>query len=158
MALTTSRRARRLQKSRTRAPELSLVSLMDIFTILVFFLLVNAGEVEVLPSPRGLALPESTAEQRTEATPVIMVTNTEILLQGEKVADRAAVERATEQNIPSLEAALARLPRPEDTPESRAVTIMGDKTIPYRLLRKVMLSCNQAQYDEIALAVIRRER
>jgi biopolymer transport protein TolR len=158
MALTTSRRARRLHKSRTRAPELSLVSLMDIFTILVFFLLVNAGEVEVLPSPRGLVLPESTAEQRTKASPVIMVTNTEIQLQGKKVADRSAVEASPEENIPLLQAALANLPRLPDTPESRAITIMGDKTIPYRLLRKVMLSCSQAEYDEIALAVIRRER
>lgn len=158
MALTTSRRARRLHKSRSRAPELSLVSLMDIFTILVFFLLVNAGEVEVLPSPRGLVLPDSTAEQRTEATPVIMVTSTGIFLQGEKVADRAAVEQDAEQAIPALQAALAALQKSQSTPESRAVTIMGDKTIPYRLLRKVMLSCNQAEYDEIALAVIRRER
>jgi biopolymer transport protein ExbD len=155
MALTTSRRARRLERARTRGPELNLVSLMDIFTILVFFLLVNAGEVEVLPSPRGIVLPQSAAEQRTEPSPVVMVTPTEILLQGERIAERAAVERSPEQNIPALQAALAQLPR---AGEARRVTIMGDRGIPYELLRKVMLSCSQAQYDQIALAVIRRER
>ena len=154
MALTTSRRVRRLERARSRGPAINLVSLMDIFTILVFFLLVNAGEVEVLPSPRGLVLPQSAAEQRTEASPVVMVSQTEILLQGEKIAERRVVEQSTEQNIPALQAALAKLPRGED---QRQVTIMGDRGIPYQLLRKVMLSCTQAEYDQIALAVTRRE-
>jgi biopolymer transport protein ExbD len=155
MPLTTSRRARRLERARSSGPQINLVSLMDIFTILVFFLLVNAGEVEVLPSPRGIVLPESTAEQRTEGSPVVMVTPTEILLQGERIAERSTVEQTTDmQGIPALQAALAKLPREEG---ARRVTIMGDKSIPYQLLRKIMLSCTQAQYDEIALAVTRRE-
>ena len=155
MALTTSRRVRRLKRTRSRGPEINLVSLMDIFTILVFFLLVNAGEVEILPSPRGLVLPDSAAVQRTEASPVVMITPTEILLQGKKITARSAIEQSPEQNIPALQAALLKLPKEADT---RRVTIMGDKATPYQLLRKVMLSCSQAEYDQIALAVTRRDR
>jgi biopolymer transport protein ExbD len=100
-------------------------------------------------------LPDSAAEQRTEASPVVMITPTEILLQGKKITARSAIEQSPEQNIPALQAALLKLPKEADT---RRVTIMGDKATPYQLLRKVMLSCSQAEYDQIALAVTRRDR
>ena len=40
---------------------INLVSMMDIFTILVFFLLVNSSDVEVLPNAKEIVLPTSTA-------------------------------------------------------------------------------------------------
>src|SRR5512138_1138557 len=84
-----SRRARRMERHHRRhgaAAGLNLVSLMDIFTILVFFLLVNSAEVELLPSTRAIELPESIAEQKPRETVVVMVTDTDILVQGERVA------------------------------------------------------------------------
>ena len=62
---------------------LNLVSLMDIFTILVFFLLVNSAQVEVLPNAKDLQLPESIAEQKARENVVIMVTADQILVQGQ---------------------------------------------------------------------------
>ena len=53
--MNMSRRAKRMQMHHARRKDrnaaLNMVSLMDIFTILVFFLLVNATSSEVLPSP-----------------------------------------------------------------------------------------------------------
>ena len=43
------------------------------------------------------------------------------------------------------------------TPEAREVTIMGDKAIPFRLLKKVMATCTDAAYERIALAVVQKE-
>ena len=59
-----SRRARRMERHHKRhkgTPSFNLVSLMDIFTILVFFLLVNSGEGEVLPSTKNVDLVDGIA-------------------------------------------------------------------------------------------------
>jgi len=36
------------------------------------------------------------------------------------------------------------------------VTIMGDKDIPYKLLRKIMVSCAQAGFSDVSFAVRKR--
>ena len=83
-----SRRAKRMERHHKRSkgtPGFNLVSLMDIFTILVFFLLVNSGEGEVLPSAKDVALPESISEQKPRQNIVVMVTDKEILVQGNRI-------------------------------------------------------------------------
>ena len=99
------RRAERKSRNKTMV-DMNLVSLIDIFTILIFFLLSNAGGVETLPSPKAVKLPESMAEKAPRETVVVVVSGTEILVGGRKVAlgrrrdgrrgrrDRAAQGRA----------------------------------------------------------------
>ena len=56
-------RAARMERHHKRhkgGAGINLVSMMDIFTILVFFLLVNSSEVEVLPNAKEFVLPDST--------------------------------------------------------------------------------------------------
>ena len=85
-----SRRALRMERHHKRMKRsgtgLNLVSMMDIFTILVFFLLVSSGETEVLPNPKDIQLPESVALERARETVVVMVTGDTILVQGRPVA------------------------------------------------------------------------
>jgi biopolymer transport protein TolR len=159
-----SRRAQRMEKhhTRKRAGGLNLISLMDIFTILVFFLLVNSQDVEVLPNAKDLQLPESYAEERARETVVIMVTDDAILVQGKLVASIADVESQDGMVIPGLEHELRlqtkRMLR-KDTEagiEDREVTVMGDKELPYRLLKKVMASTTAADYGKISLAVMQK--
>ena len=38
----------------------------------------------------------------------------------------------------------------------REITIMADKDIPYRLLKKVMVTCTQSDYGQIAFAVLQK--
>ena len=40
----------------------------------------------------------------------------------------------------------------------REVTIMGDKTTPYSLLKRIMLTCTEADYGKVSFAVVERER
>jgi biopolymer transport protein ExbD len=40
----------------------------------------------------------------------------------------------------------------------REVTILGDRTTPYSVLRKVMATCTDANYGKVSLAVIEREQ
>lgn len=159
-----SRRALRMdrhhRRNRQRA-SLSLVSLMDIFTILVFFLLVSSAEVEVLPNPRDLQLPESVAEERARESVVILVTEEQILVQGAPVASVVSVMNGAMSGdgvvIPelreALEAQAGRALVKAEPATDREVTIMGDRELPYSLLKRVMASATAADYSRISLAV-----
>jgi len=145
-----------------RGVSLNLVSLMDIFTILVFFLLVNSSDVEVLPNAKDVQLPESIAEQKARETVVVLVTDEALLVQGRVVGRVADIMASDNLIIPELKAALVsqtdRVLR-EDAREDiahREVTIMGDKEIPYRLLKKVMATCTDADYGQLSLAVLQK--
>lgn len=158
-----SQRAKRMEKRHNRAKrsaqQLNLVSLMDIFTILVFFLLVNSSDVEVLPKASEVQLPQSIAEEKPEINVVVLVGEHDILVQGEPVAKVADVLGTAGNEIPALRAALlAQNDRElsEDDVAGREVTIMGDKDIPYRLLKKVMATCTSADYGRISLAVLQK--
>jgi biopolymer transport protein TolR len=141
--------------------DLNLVSLIDIFTILIFFLLSNSADVEILPSNKAVKLPESTAEKKPRETIVVMVTPNDILVQGHKVAGVADVMNLDSDLIEPLKAELdlqagRQVIRPENEAQTKAVTIMGDKQIPYKLLRKVMVTCARANFTEVSFAVLRK--
>ncbi len=160
-----SRRAKRMERHYKRnkgAPAFNMVSLMDIFTILVFFLLANSGEGEVLPSTRNIELPESIAEQKPRENVVIMVTATDILVQGHHVVSVSDVENTKGLVIDSLKVALESQNRHRilqgatDKNQPLEVTIMGNKLIPYRLLKKVMATSTEAGFGKISLAVMQK--
>ncbi len=155
--------AKRMAKARRRhggTTKLNLVSLMDIFTILVFFLLVNSSDVEVLQNNKEITLPESSAEQTPEDNLVVMVSNESILVGGRKVADTQQVKKSKAAFIGGLKEELDYLAKrkmatltPEELEAGLDITIMGDKGIPYTLLKKVMTTCAQSEYRNISLAV-----
>jgi biopolymer transport protein ExbD len=157
-----SRRAKRMDRHHKRnkgRAVLNLVSLMDIFTILVFFLLVNSGEVQVLPSAKALSLPESKAVQKPKETLVVMVNQSEILVQGRRILDLSQ-PLPSGNLIPALQQELQL--RAEHAkantlePFSGNITIMGDKKIPYNLLKRVMATCAQSEYPRVSLAVLQQ--
>jgi biopolymer transport protein TolR len=163
--MVKSARAKRMEKHHKRnkgAGALNLVSLMDIFTILVFFLLVNSSDVETLPNTKDIQLPESIAEDKAKESVVIMIGEEDILVQGEAVVKVADVMATTGNDIPALREALKsqndRVLRrtAQDDIAGREVTIMGDKDIPYRLLKKVMATCTESDYGQISLAVLQK--
>jgi biopolymer transport protein ExbD len=150
------RAARRTRN--TSSVDLNLVSLIDIFTILIFFLLINTGVADILPTSKAIKLPESTAEKLPRETVVVMVSQNDIVVEGRKVASVADVMQTEADVIPSLKAELDVLAgrqviRAENAAQKKAITIMGDKEIPYRLLRKVMVTCARADYTDVAFAV-----
>jgi len=160
-----SRRAKRMERHHKRnkgTPAFNLVSLMDIFTILVFFLLVNSGEGEVLPSTRSIELPESIAEQKPRENVVVMVTERDILVQGTRVASIDDLQGNRGLRIKPLQLALEQQNQRRLLLDANGnkvppeVTIMGSKDIPYQLLKRVMASCTEAGYGKISLAVLQK--
>ena len=162
MILGMSRRATRLMRSQKRArrvPEMNIVSLMDIFTILVFFLLANSANIEVLPNPEAMQLPESLAQQPPRETPVLMVTEREILVAGTRVMPLEAALRAPGPVLQELKSQLQQLPLRAVTGGTQTrgeINIMADREIPYSLLKKVMVTCTDARFNKISLAVTQR--
>ena len=161
-----SRRARRMgrhHKLRKQSP-LNLVSLMDIFTILVFFLLVSSSNTQQLPSNKDLKLPTSVATKVPRETLVIAITADQILVQGRKVADVEAAINTAEPLINGLQEELefhtqkVRLTAEQDQQAGFPVTIMGDENIPYELLRKILATCRQANYTQIAFAATQKAK
>jgi biopolymer transport protein TolR len=158
MTLTPIQKRAARKARNSHSLDMNLVALIDIFTILIFFLLSSATEVETLPSFRAVKLPESTADTQPKETIVVLVSGTEIVVDGRKVADVADVMKAGDDVIPALKAELELLSKRQVIREKNqalkaAVTIMGDKDISYRLLRKVMVTSARANFTEVSFAV-----
>jgi biopolymer transport protein TolR len=151
------KRAERRDRNKTTL-DMNLVSLIDIFTLLIFFLLSNTAAVEVLPSSKAVKLPESTSEKLPRETVVLVVNDKDILVQGRKVASVAEVMAADGDLIAPLKAELdlqakVQTIRKESDAQNKVITIMGDKDISYALLRKVMVTCARANFSEVSFAV-----
>jgi biopolymer transport protein ExbD len=157
----TPRQRRAEHKGRNKTMvDMNLVSLIDVFTILIFFLLSNSGGVETLPSPKAVHLPESVAEKSPRETVIVVVSGTEILVGGRKVASVAEVMATEDDLIEPLRAELEQqagrqVIRKENEADSKRLTIMGDKDIPYRLLRKIMFTGARANFADVSFAVRR---
>lgn len=162
--MSESRRTKRMvrhHKRKSTSASLNMVSLMDIFTILVFFLLVTSSESEALPTPKAIKLPESSAEKIPKQTIVVMVNNTDIRVNGEFVINVKSALKNRSTTISPLSSTLKKYIKRErskqktgDKKKRRPVTIMGDQKIPYKLLKKIMLTCAQSDFTNISLAVV----
>ena len=155
------KRHERLQKRIKGLAYLSLTSLMDIFTILVFFLLVSSSNPSKLPDVKNLKLPNSVAETDPKDTLVIMVTRDDVLVQDMKVSSVNEIKALKTDLIPSLASELkyrasktVAILNERGIPE-REVTILGDEKTPYTVVRKIMATCSENDYAKISFAVVR---
>jgi len=157
-----SRRIRRMDRNRKKLTGLNLTSLMDVFTILVFFLLANSSSSEVLTSPKQIKLPDSVVEAKPRETVVILVSPETVMIQGEMVVDTSELLTSTNSSIPAITERLSQIERniigisTREIVESKEITILADKTIPFRVLKKIMSTCTGSGYGRISLAVIQR--
>lgn len=139
-------------------PKLNLVALMDIFTILVFFLMVNSSDVEVMQSDAAISLPTANAEAMVGTTLNISVVNDVLIVQGLQVAKISAVKLDGE-NIPELRQELEYQAQKrsalteEEMLSGRAVTFFADQTLPYEVLRLILATCAETDYRDVSLAV-----
>ena len=149
-------------KTGMKSPGLNMVPLMDVFTILVFFLLVNSTASDVLEPPKTVDLPASYVENKPRETVAVIVTEDSVLVQGEFVISTEAVRDANETEI---EAIMQRLLEQQSRviglsdrslSDSTEVTVLAHKTIPFEILKKVMSSCTYAGYEKISLAVMQK--
>ena len=151
------KRAERKDRNKTGL-DMNLVSLIDIFTILIFFLMSSAAGVEILTPGKGVSLPQSSADKSPKETLVITVSGPDILVEGRRVATVSEALAAEGDLIAGLKEELDLqskrvVIRTENQAQGKAITIMGDKTLPYALLRKVMVTAARADFSEVSFAV-----
>src|SRR6202048_4886938 len=103
--MSMSNRARRMAQHHLRHradAELNLIPLIDILSTLVAFLLVYSTEVEVIQNSKGIEIPQSIAEVAPKESVVVMITKTDLFVQGERVASVQDVREGKEAIIGPL--------------------------------------------------------
>lgn len=162
-----SHRAKRMARHRGRlnfVPKLNLVPLIDCFTLLIFFLLINySADVEVLVTDKSVKLPTSISDTLPKESLIVVVNANDIILSGRRVGGVSEMMAATAEKFDPLETELKYLASKappltdKEKTDGRSITILGDKAIPYEQLKKIMATCVAADYRNIALAVMHKE-
>lgn len=163
MAFIPSRRKK--HKRSNGEARLQLTSMMDMFTIILVFLLKTYSTHGQLINPsEDLTLPNSTVKHVPELGLDVTVSSDWILVNGKAVTPTAEALAQEEYILPGLQSELHRYAREAEKMEemygvkfSGKATIQGDKNLPYRLLIKVMATCGQSNYPNMRLVVYTRE-
>lgn len=145
------------------AMHMTLVPFIDMLMILTVFLLVHNSDVDILPNTKAIAIPQSLSDKKPRPSVVVMVTKEDLLVDGRAIAKVADVIAAKDAVIQPLKLALQSqadtvlTDAAKQDIKDREVTIMGDKSTPYSVLRKIMATCTDADYGKVSLAVVERE-
>ena len=161
--MTPTRIKRHRQRKHGGSP-FALVPFIDMMTILVVFLLAHTAEVDILPNTKNISIPQSLSERKPSAAVVVMVTKDSVYVDGQLVGSVSDI--AANQGpffAPLKNALMAQNEKSLKTGAQadiakREVTIMGDKNIPYSVLKRIMLTCSDAEYGKVSFAVVERER
>ncbi len=165
--MNENRRMKRMSRDSKRkggGAGLNLVSLMDVFTILVFFLLVNSSSSDVMEPPKNIKLPDSSVEAKPRETVIVMITPEQILVQGEPVISTQEVIDSKTAIIDEVKQRLLLQKKKvlgistKTVSQSNEVTVLAHRTVPFHLMKKVMASCTSAGYGKISMAVIQKAK
>lgn len=161
--MKNSRRMKRMARSQKRKGKgLNLTALMDVFTILVFFLLFHSYGGDVMEAPKQIELPSSVVETKPRETVMIMVSPEMVVVQGEKVIDTPELLDDSMGPIVEIAEKLKQLESniigisTKTVAESKEVTVLADRSIPFRVLKRIMSTCTGSGYGRISLAVIQK--
>jgi biopolymer transport protein TolR len=160
----TPYRIRRHRQRRHGASHFALIPFIDMMTILVVFLLAHTADVDILPNTKNIQIPQSLSDRKPSAAVVVMVTKDSVFVDGQLVGSVADVVASPAPIFAPLRTALLaqndKILRGERQADisKREVTIMGDKSTPYSVLKKIMLTCSEAEYGKVSFAVVERER
>ncbi|MFQ5675197.1 MAG: ExbD/TolR family protein [bacterium] len=163
MAYIPSRRKKHYTSA--GAGKLNLTSMMDMFTIILVFLLKTyATEGQLIQPSESLSLPKSTIQTPPETALDLVVSKEDILLNHKPIIDLASVRKTKGYIIEPLRTELLfhareakKMQEQHGVPFSGKVTIQGDKNIQYKDLVKVMATCGASEYPNMRLVVYQKE-
>ena len=144
-----------------------LTSLVDMFTIIVIFLLMNfSANGEVLYMSKDIKLPDAYHGAQLERAPVISVSGDAVTFDGRQVASTDELVKGDVLNVPELEDALRDERRRYETihaqdpdhPFRGLVNVQADRKIPFKVIKRIMFACNQSGFANISFAALSRER
>jgi len=135
---------------------LNLIPMMDVLTVLVLFLLFHSFNGE-MPEQR-IELPDSVVETRPRETLAIVVNPEAVMIQGTPVVSTSELYEDRIGMVVQIKERLEELERDigVTAPESKEITLLADKTIPFKVLKKIMSTCTASGYGRISLAVVQK--
>ena len=148
-------------------PRLNLTAMVDVFTVLLVFLLKSyAAEGTLTSAAQNLQLPASTSTLTPNTTITITVSQDALFVEDEHVTSLRQAAETDGLYLPDLGRALkARAERTRFIAGTNAglsfrgqVTILGDKQTSFSILQKVMFTAAASDFSDIALAVYQRSR
>jgi biopolymer transport protein ExbD len=148
--------------------KLNITSMIDMFTLMVVFLLKNYSSQGQLVTPAtGLLLPSSSIEKNATEALSVKVSKSTILVESEVVIDESMFASIMGQKEFMIDALFKVLKKNYDeakksserfgTEFSGKISIQGDVEIPYNILTRVMYTCGQAGFPDMNLVVYRKE-
>jgi biopolymer transport protein ExbD len=159
---------RRRGKSKGAATvKLNITSMIDMFTLMVVFLLQNYSAQGQLVTPaEGLRLPKSSVEKMAKEALSVKVSQNNIMVENAIVVDSLKFKALSSQKdfmITPLYGILSKYSSEAKksaemfkTEFSGKISIQGDVEIPYNILTRVMYTCGQAGYPNMNLVVYRK--
>lgn len=159
--MRSSRRMKRLARNNRKVGlvaglGLNLIPMMDVLSVLVFFLLFHSFN-GTMPEAR-IALPDSVVETSPRQSMTIVVTPEVVMIQGDAVINTSELLGDSTGMVNEVTARLALL-EPDFAginSDSKEITLLADKTIPYNVLKKIMSTCTASGYGRISLAVVQK--
>ncbi|MFQ6112578.1 MAG: ExbD/TolR family protein [bacterium] len=144
---------------------LNLTSMMDMFTIILVFLLKTyATEGQLIQPSESLTLPKSSVQTSPETALDLIVSKQVVMVNDKTVIDMENVKNQKDYIIKPLQDELLLHAKEAQSmeekfgmPFSGKVTIQADKNIKYRELVKVMATCGASEYPNMRLIVYRKE-
>jgi biopolymer transport protein ExbD len=135
---------------------LNLIPMMDVLTVLVLFLLFHSFNGE-MPEQR-IELPDSVVETRPRETLAIVVSSEAVMVQGVAVVSTSELYADRIGMVVQIRERLAELEREIgiSASDSKEITLLADKTIPFKVLKKIMSTCTASGYGRISLAVVQK--
>jgi len=135
---------------------LNLIPMMDVLTVLVLFLLFHSFNGE-MPEQR-IELPDSVVETRPRETLAIVVNPEAVMIHGAPVVRTSELYEDRIGMVVQIKERLEELEREVGitAPESKEITLLADKTIPFKVLKKIMSTCTASGYGRISLAVVQK--
>jgi len=144
-----------------------LTSLVDMFTIIVIFLLQNFSATgEILFMAKDIRLPDAVHGAEMERAPVIAVSADSLTFEGKQVMLTADLRKGDILNIPELDDALREERRKYERshagdaskPFKGLIHVQADRRITFKIIKRVMRSCNDSGYSNINFAAMSKAK
>lgn len=156
--VSSKRKLKKTQAEGTETTGMMLTSLMDIFIVLVLYLLVNQSDGVNIEPPARVVLPDSGVDTMPRPSIMVVLSEQDVKIQGESVISMGEVKASNQPEIEPIRQAIVRIKTEAEQKKNQAgvateVTIVADRGVPYKVLKKVMLSSSNAGYGKISFAV-----
>ena len=158
---------KKYRKRENSIVKLNITSMIDMFTLMVVFLLQNfSAQGQFVTPAQGLRLPKSSVEKLAKEALSVKISQKNIMVEDAVVIGPDAYQALLGQKDFMIGPLYKSLSKYADEAKKSAemfksefsgkISIQGDVEIPYNVLTRVMYTCGQSGYPNMNLVVYRK--